>query len=71
MAEELSPGWHLFDDDGNELDPNLIVKPSLCVTCVNGDVEDPEEDMLCLLNRWDQRNDEDFKCGQYVPKKRD
>ena len=55
-----------FDDDGNEMNPNLTSKPALCVSCVKD--EDPNEEMLCNLNRLDQQNEADFKCGAYEPK---
>jgi hypothetical protein len=69
--EELSESameerMRFFDDDGNELNPNLIAKPSLCVSCAKDD--DPTEVVLCALNRLDQKGEDDFKCGAYVRK---
>lgn len=55
-----------FDDDGNEMNPDLVSKPSLCVSCLKDN--DPNEEILCNLNRLDQQNDEDFKCYAYKPK---
>ena len=55
-----------FDDDGNEMNPNLTSKPSLCISCVKD--EDPNEEMLCNLNRLDQQDEADFKCEAYEPK---
>ena len=55
-----------FDDDGNEINPELISKPSLCITCIKDD--DPNELMLCTLNRMDQSDEQDFKCYAYKPK---
>lgn len=52
-----------FDDDGNEMNPDLIPKPALCVSCVKD--EEPGEEMLCNLNRLDQQGETDFKCGAY------
>ena len=52
-----------FDDDGNELNPNLIPKPSLCISCVQN--EDPDEEGLGNLNRLDQANESEFKCYAY------
>ena len=49
-----------FDDDGTEVNPDLIPKPDLCSICKKQD--DPKEEILCSLNRLDQRNDDDFKC---------
>ena len=56
----------IFDDDGNEINPNLIVKPSLCVMCKKD--EDPSEEIFCTLNRADQEGESEFRCGAYEPK---
>ncbi|MCP4265632.1 MAG: hypothetical protein GY777_08670 [Candidatus Brocadiaceae bacterium] len=42
-----------FDDDGNEINPDLISKPSLCVSCVKD--EGPEEEMRVILTVWINR----------------
>lgn len=55
-----------FDDDGNELNPDLIAKPSLCTSCAKDD--DPGQEMLCALNRLDQQGEDEFLCGAYTPK---
>ena len=52
-----------FDDDGNELNPDLIPKPGLCISCAKN--EDPEEEVLCTLNRLDQSGESEFKCYAY------
>ncbi len=52
-----------FDDDGNELNPDLIPKPNLCLSCKKN--EDPNEEILCNLNRLDQSNESEFKCFAY------
>ena len=52
-----------FDDDGNELNPDLIPKPNLCLSCKKN--EDPNEEILCNLNRLDQRDENEFKCFAY------
>jgi hypothetical protein len=56
-----------FDDDGYKINSDLIKKPSLCLTCIHND--DPNEEPLCNMNRFDQKDDNDFKCFAY--KKRD
>jgi hypothetical protein len=48
-----------FDDDGYEINTELIKKPSLCVTCIKDD--DPNEEFLCQMNRNDQKDENDFK----------
>lgn len=54
-----------FDDDGTEINPDLYPKPTLCLTCAKNDIPDWEEELLCNLNRLDQRNEDEFKCGAY------
>jgi len=69
IAEEFTEREELFgfyDDDGNKIDPELVPKPSLCVTCKKNDVGG--EEIHCILNRNDQRNERDFKCDAYEPK---
>ena len=56
-----------FDDDGNEINPDLVSKPPLCISCAKD--EDPNQEMLCNLNRLDQQGEGDFKCEAYEPKK--
>ena len=55
-----------LDENGNEINPDLIPKPSLCITCKKDD--DPDELVLCNLNRMDQANEKEFKCFAYEPK---
>jgi hypothetical protein len=52
-----------FDDDGNELNPNLISKPVLCISCLKNELQ--SEELLCNLNRLDQKNEVEFKCAAY------
>ena len=49
-----------FDDDGYEINTELIKKPSLCLTCVNDD--NPNEEMLCNMTRYDQIDESEFNC---------
>lgn len=63
--DEIS-GFYL--DDGTKVDPNLIPKPGLCLTCRIDDSTDPEDDVLCTLTRIDQMNEPEFECAAYVPK---
>ncbi|MBM4175398.1 MAG: hypothetical protein FJ213_04395 [Ignavibacteria bacterium] len=53
-----------FDDSGNELNPDLIPKPQLCLSCKKND-EQGEEEILCNLTRLDQRNSDEFICHAY------
>ena len=54
-----------FNDDGYEINPDLIKKPSLCLTCLKNYDPGPEDDILCNLNRYDQRNSDNFICHAY------
>jgi hypothetical protein len=60
-------GFRLFDDDGTEINPDLISKPSLCVSCKKDD--DPSEEVLCNLTRADQQDDDEFECFAFEPKR--
>jgi hypothetical protein len=55
-----------YDDEGREVNPDLLPKPSLCTSCAKDD--DPADEPLCVLNRFDQRDEEQFQCAAYVPK---
>jgi hypothetical protein len=52
-----------FDDEGYEINTDLIKKPGLCITCVHD--TDPDEEILCQMTRHDQRKDPGFKCFAY------
>ena len=55
-----------FSDDGYEINLDLIKKPSLCITCaLDGD---PNEELLCQMNRHDQEGGTEFKCFAYKKK---
>jgi hypothetical protein len=65
MTEPFKSGF--FHDDGTEIDPNLVMKPSLCVSCRKDD--DPNEEILCILTRADQQDEEEeFQCFAFEPK---
>jgi len=57
MTEQPKSGF--FRDAGTEINPDLIAKPSLCVSCCKDD--DPEEEILCTLTRADQQGEEEFE----------
>lgn len=52
-----------FDDNGYEINTDLIKKPSLCITCLNND--NPKEEMFCDMTRYDQKDDKEFHCYAY------
>jgi hypothetical protein len=55
-----------FDDDGYEINMDLVPKPSLCLTCQNDD--NPDEEILCNLTRADQKDSTNFECFAYCKK---
>jgi len=55
-----------YDDNGNKIDPESIPVPGLCVICKSRYVDDWDENLLCQMNRHDQQNEKDFKCGAFV-----
>ena len=64
MINEDTPKF--FHDDGTEVNPDLIPKPSLCISCKKDGLRD--EEILCNLNRMDQLGEDEFICGAYEPK---
>ena len=52
-----------YNDDGTEVNPHEIKKPSLCVICQKDSY--PDEEIICTLTRMDQRYDEDFICEAF------
>lgn len=54
-----------FDDEGYEIKRDTIKMQLLCLTCIKNNSDDWEDDILCNLNRSDQTNRKEFKCGAY------
>jgi hypothetical protein len=65
--DDPAPGFvgGFFNDDGTPIDPASVPVPGLCIICKKYQDDDPEENILCMLNRNDQRNDPDFQCGVF------
>ncbi len=55
-----------FTDDGYQVNLDLIKKPSLCLICKNND--NPEEEILCNMTRYDQKDDDEFQCFAFCKK---
>jgi hypothetical protein len=55
----------IFDDDGYEIRRNTIKMQPLCLTCIKNNSDDWEDDVLCNLNRNEQADEKEFKCGAY------
>lgn len=58
-----------FNDNGIEINPDLISEPSFCVSCRKDC--DPSEETLCTLKRADQQGEGEFRCFAYMPKEFD
>ena len=58
---------NIFDDEETEINPNLISKPDLCITCKKNELSG-EEEILCNLTRADQQGQSEFVCDAYEPK---
>ena len=56
-----------FNDDGTEINADLVPKPGLCLTCRKDNASGKEE-ILCILTRNDQKDDDAFECEAYEPK---
>ena len=54
-----------YSDDGELIDKNSIPVPGLCILCESHQTDDPEENLLCLMNRYDQLNSNEFRCGAF------
>lgn len=63
LKQEIYNGF--YNDDGEKIDPESVPIPSLCLICKSYDTGDWEEDLLCLMNRFDQKDDEEFRCGAF------
>ena len=56
-----------YDDDGNELFPELRPLPMLCLSCRSYEQSDFMEQVFCNLNRLDQKEEPEFYCGAWRP----
>ena len=54
-----------YDDNGNEVFPDIIRKPMLCLVCRVNRLGDGMDAILCSMNRHDQREDAEFYCGAF------
>lgn len=65
--DEMDPGNinGIFDDDGYEIRRDTIKMQPLCLTCINNNSDDWEDDVMCNLNRAGRTNGEEFKCYSY------
>ena len=55
----------IFDEDGFIINMDSIKKPALCLICIKNYIDNWDENLLCNMNRAEQEDDEEFKCGAY------
>jgi hypothetical protein len=55
----------MFDDNRYEIRRDTVKMQPLCLTCIKNNSDDWEDDIICNLNRSDQTNRKEFKCGAY------
>ena len=61
----MMDGFKLYDDDGTEINANVVPKPPLCSMCAND--TDPGQEMFCTMNRLDQQDEPEFECDAFRP----
>ncbi|MBN2211103.1 MAG: hypothetical protein JW709_06870 [Sedimentisphaerales bacterium] len=66
----MNPHGNYRDNDGNIINPDLIPKPDLCVSCERDGLTG-EDEILCNLTRSDQQGNNEFTCDAYRPRKTD
>jgi hypothetical protein len=62
-AHEIYNG--IYNDDGTKADLTSVSVPGLCLLCRSYQIEDWDENLLCMMNRYDQKDDPDFECGAF------
>jgi hypothetical protein len=55
----------IYNDDGTLVEIENIHIPDLCLRCKSYLSDDWEENLLCNMNRNDQRDDDNFECGAF------
>jgi hypothetical protein len=71
MSPPFDDRGRYVDDEGKELNPDLVPKPSWCLSCAKDDNGDPEEEVLCHLSRLDRQEEPEFRCYAYESKNLD
>jgi len=56
-----------YDDNGDKIEPDTVPVPGLCLVCKSHQADDWDENLLCMMNRFDQRNNDNFECGAFQP----
>lgn len=63
--EEYTFKSGIFNDDGSPIALTKLPTPELCKSCKKYQSDFWEDDLLCALNRNDQRDGRHFECGAY------
>ncbi len=56
-----------YDDNDNKVDPDIIPKPDLCVTCEKDSIPGMQQ-IVCNITRVGQYGNREFICDAYEPK---
>ncbi len=51
-----------YNDDGTKVNIENVAVPAMCMSCKSFYTESAKENMLCIMNRHDQKNSNDFSC---------
>jgi hypothetical protein len=54
-----------FNDDGTKIDPESVPVTGLYIICRKYQIDDWDENLLCMMNRNDQRDEPNFECGAF------
>jgi hypothetical protein len=55
----------MLDKDGNKIKPDTIPLPSLCTICKKHQHEEFDEDILCIVKRYEQKDSVNFRCNMF------
>ena len=55
----------IFNDDGTKVDIETIPVPGLCMLCRSYYTDNQMENLFCLMNRNDQKDQDGFVCGTF------
>ncbi|GKS62919.1 hypothetical protein YTPLAS72_02230 [Nitrospira sp.] len=66
--EDSEKLYGLYRDDGTVINPELIPKPSQCISCTKDD--DPQKEIPCILTRAGQQGEWEFICHAFDSKSR-
>lgn len=56
---------NLYDGEGNKMNPESESVSDVCLNCKIHWIDNPEENLLCRIKRFEHRNDKGFKCDAF------